>query len=150
MTDPARIQSFEEFWPFYVGEHSKPMTRRFHFVGTTAALACVGGAVVLGRPSLLLLAAVAGYGPAWVSHFFIEKNRPASFSYPGWSLAADLMMWTKMIDGTMDAEVEKVMAAKAATTTATTTTATATTATTTIVEETATPDPAFANPIGTA
>lgn len=143
MTDPARIQSFEEFWPFYVAEHSKPLTRKLHFVGTSAAMICVGGAVLLRRPSLLLAAAVVGYGPAWVSHFFIEKNRPASFKYPAWSFAADLVMWSKIVDGTMDAEVERVMAAKADAAASKPSTITTSTVTTT-------PDPAFDNPIGSA
>jgi hypothetical protein len=143
MTDPARLQSFEEFWPFYVAEHSKPLTRKFHFVGTSAAMICVGGGILLGRPSLFALAAVAGYGPAWVSHFFIEKNRPASFKYPAWSFAADMVMWAKIVEGTMDAEVERVMAAKAESSAPKASTVTTSTVTTT-------PDPAFDNPIGTA
>jgi hypothetical protein len=104
-----RIQSFEEFWPFYVREHEKKLTRQFHFVGTTAALGCLAGGLLTGSRWLIPFALVAGYGPAWFSHFFIEKNRPASFKYPGWSLAADFVMWGKMIAGTMDDEVAAVM-----------------------------------------
>ncbi len=103
------IQSFEEFWPFYVGEHARKATRLLHFAGTTVAGATALAALVLRRPSLVPIALVAGYGPAWFSHFFIEKNRPASFKYPLWSLAADWVMWSKIIQGTMDAEVERVM-----------------------------------------
>ena len=105
-----RMQSFEEFWPYYVGEHAKKTTRAFHFAGTTAALGCVAWGLLLRKKWLLALAPVAGYGPAWISHFFIEKNRPATFTYPTWSLYADMVMWSKMIQGTMDAEVERVMA----------------------------------------
>lgn len=109
-----RFQSFEEFWPFYVKEHSKKSTRILHFVGTTGAMGCVAGAVLLRKPWLLLAAPVVGYGPAWFSHFFIEKNRPATFTYPAWSLRADFVMWKKTLDGTMDAEVERVLANAAA------------------------------------
>lgn len=56
---------------------------------------------------------MAGYGPAWFSHFVIEKNRPATFKYPAWSLMADFVMWGKMIAGTMDTEVETVLAMEA-------------------------------------
>jgi hypothetical protein len=105
-----RIQSFEEFWPYYVREHSKKSTRRLHFVGTTLAMMCAGGALLSGRKSLLLLAPVVGYGPAWISHFFIEGNKPATFDYPLWSLKADLVMWTKMAAGTMDHEVDMAFA----------------------------------------
>ncbi len=103
-----RFESFEEFWPFYVREHSKKLTRQFHFVGTSLALGCAAGALVTRHKWLLLVAPVAGYGPAWLSHFFIEKNRPATFTYPRWSLMADFVMWGKMVAGTMDDEVAAV------------------------------------------
>ena len=109
-----RFQSFEEFWPFYVKEHSKKATRIFHFVGTTAAMACAAGGLLTKRRWLLAVAPVVGYGPAWISHFFIEKNRPATFKYPAWSLKADFVMWGKMVRGQMDAEVERVLAEYAA------------------------------------
>ena len=103
------FQSFEEFWPFYVKEHQKQSTRILHFVGTTAAMACVAGGIFTKRRWLLAVAPVAGYGPAWISHFFIEKNRPASFKNPIWSFRADLVMWTKMIRFQMTDEVERVL-----------------------------------------
>lgn len=99
-------RTFQEFWPHYVREHSLPLTRRFHFVGTLLALVCVGAAAVLGW-QLLLVALVAGYGPAWISHFFIEKNRPATFTYPVWSLLADFRMFWCMLTGRMTAEVDR-------------------------------------------
>jgi hypothetical protein len=104
------IKSFEEFWPFYVKEHRKKSTRVLHFIGTTAAGACLIGGLATKRRWLLAVAPVAGYGPAWISHFFIEKNKPASFTYPLWSLRADMVMWWKMVTRTMDAEVERVLA----------------------------------------
>lgn len=113
MSDPKRFGTFEEFWPHYVREHAKKSTRTLHFVGTTLAMACVGGAVVFRKPSLLLLAPLVGYGPAWVGHFFIEGNRPATFTHPIYSLRADFVMWRKILDGTMDAEVERAMRGEA-------------------------------------
>jgi hypothetical protein len=109
-----RFATFEEFWPYYVREHSKKATRVLHFVGTTAAAGCVVAAAVTGKLRYLALAPIAGYGPAWISHFFIEKNRPATFDYPLWSFFADFKMWSLMARGAMDAEVERVMAAPAA------------------------------------
>ena len=106
----AKIQSFEEFWPFYVKEHAKKSTRTLHFIGTTAAMACIAGAVLTRKKWLLAIAPVVGYGPAWVSHFFVEGNKPASFTYPLWSFRADLVMWAKIATGKMDAEVERVLA----------------------------------------
>jgi len=106
------IQNFEEFWPFYVREHSKKATRIIHFVGTSAGGAAAVAAVALKKPALIPLGLVVGYAAAWYSHFFIENNRPASFRYPLWSFKADWIMWSKMIAGTMDAEVERVMNAE--------------------------------------
>ncbi len=101
------IKNFEEFWPFYVGEHRLKATRTFHFVGTTAVFGLIPAAIVLKQPLLVAIAPVAGYGPAWVSHFFIEGNKPASFKYPLWSMQADFIMWGKILTGKMDAEVER-------------------------------------------
>ncbi len=105
-----RYQSFEEFWPYYVREHQNKRTRKLHFIGTGLALGLAATGIVTGRGLLLALAPVAGYGPAWFSHFRIEKNRPATFKYPLYSLAADFVMFRKMLSGTMDAEVERVLA----------------------------------------
>jgi hypothetical protein len=109
MMADEQFRTFEEFWPFYVKEHQKKATRALHFVGTTAAMACVAGGLLTKRRWLLAVAPFAGYGPAWVSHFFIEGNRPASFKYPVWSLRADLVMWSKMVRFKMSDEVERVL-----------------------------------------
>jgi len=108
MADPT-IETFEQFWDFYVGEHKKKTTRILHFVGTTAAMGCLAGGLLTKRRWLLLAAPIAGYGPAWISHFFVEKNKPASFKYPLWSLQADFVMWWKTISGQMQAEVDRVV-----------------------------------------
>ena len=109
MTERA-FETFEEFWDFYVSEHREKPTRILHFLGTTAAMGCIAGGLLTKRRWLLLVAPVVGYGPAWIGHYFIEKNRPASFTHPLWSLRGDLRMWWKMVTGTMDAEVERVLA----------------------------------------
>lgn len=135
------IESFEEFWPYYLSEHRNPVSRRLHFAGTTGFLAaCVGSAALnpIGfplamagfgalmadglrrgeskRPSfahvagMIALPAIASpvlfpagvvfaYGCAWAGHFGIEKNRPATFKYPLWSLAGDFRMWSHMLRG---------------------------------------------------
>ncbi|MBX3225244.1 MAG: DUF962 domain-containing protein [Labilithrix sp.] len=108
MADP-KIETFEQFWDFYVGEHKKKATRIFHFVGTTAAVSCFAAGLLTKRRWLLLVAPICGYGPAWISHFFIEKNKPASFKYPLWSLQADFVMWWKTLSGQMQAEVDRVI-----------------------------------------
>ncbi len=103
------FKTFEEFWPYYVKEHSKQTTRVLHFVGTTAAMACVAGGIFTKRRWLLAVAPVVGYGPSWIGHFFVEKNRPATFKYPLWSLRADFRMWSKMVRFQMSDEVERVL-----------------------------------------
>ena len=108
MTDAARIQSFEEFWPFYVHEHRDPTNRALHYVGTTLVIGSVVTAAVTLNPTWLLAAPVAGYGFAWVGHFFIEKNKPASFKYPLWSLHGDFKMYGMALRGKMRAEVERL------------------------------------------
>lgn len=107
--DGDRYETFEEFWDYYVGEHKHPTTRILHFVGSTLAAGCVAGALFTRRRWLILLAPILGYGPSWIGHFFIEKNKPATFKYPLWSLAADYVMIWKMIRGEMQAEVDRVI-----------------------------------------
>ena len=112
---PKEMKTFEEFWPYYVRAHSKKGTRTLHFVGTTAGLCLAAGALVFRRPSLLILAPIVGYGCSWIGHFVVEGNIPATFGHPLWSLQADFVMWRKIIEGTMDAEVERVMGGEAET-----------------------------------
>jgi hypothetical protein len=108
------IQSFEEFWPHYVRAHAHKGNRMLHFAGTSAAMACVAAAILTRKPKLLALAPVLGYGAAWIGHFGVEKNTPATFGHPLWSLASDFVMWWKIATGTMDAEVERAVAEGAA------------------------------------
>jgi hypothetical protein len=95
-------RTFAEFWPFYLGEHRLPATRRMHFVGTSSVLAIAAVAIGTRRWPLLWLMPVVAYGLAWTSHFFVEKNRPATFTYPLWSLAADFKMWGYTVTGKRD------------------------------------------------
>lgn len=113
MTD-REIETFEQFWDFYVGEHKEKATRILHFIGTTTAVGLVATGILTRRYWLILIALAAGYGPAWFSHLVIEKNRPASWKYPLWSLRADFVMWWKMVNGDMQAEVDRVVRAEAA------------------------------------
>ena len=106
-----RIRVYRAFWPYYVAEHSRAGTRRMHFVGTTGAVALVIAAAALGEPWLLVAALVCGYFFAWLSHLLIERNRPATFTYPLFSLAGDFHMWALMWQGRMDAEIERLAAA---------------------------------------
>ena len=94
-----KYQSFEEFYPFYLEEHANRISRRLHFVGTTLVLAIVVWSVWSRDVRWLLLTPLVGYGFAWAGHFFFEKNRPATFTYPVFSLAGDWVMWKDIITG---------------------------------------------------
>jgi hypothetical protein len=100
------LRTFEEFWPYYVSEHGKPATRALHVLGTSLVIATLAAAV-LASPWWLLAAPFAGYGPAWIAHFFVERNRPATFTYPWWSLRGDLRMFTLTLRGRMRPELER-------------------------------------------
>jgi len=91
--------SFREFYPFYLGEHSDVNCRRMHFAGSTLVLAVVAFAVITGHLAWLWLVPVAGYGFAWVGHFVFEKNRPATFRHPIYSLRGDITMLRDVLTG---------------------------------------------------
>jgi hypothetical protein len=106
MTD-SRYQSFSEFWPFYVCEHSRPGTRALHLIGTLIGLSVMIYFIATGRWYFFPLGLVPGYAFAWFAHFMIEKNRPATFKYPLWSFMGDYKMIAMMLTGKMQSEILK-------------------------------------------
>jgi hypothetical protein len=109
--NPALLNfaGYDEFFPFYVGQHSKPATRWFHFAGTHLGVATGLTGIATRTPKLLAVAPVLAYGLAWFSHFTIEGNKPASFGHPFWSIRGDLQMLTMMWQG-RDAELTRIAA----------------------------------------
>jgi hypothetical protein len=95
----TRYETFREFYPFYLSEHSNPACRRLHFVGTTLVIACLIAALATLNPWWLPAALVAGYGFAWVGHYFFEHNRPATFTYPLYSFLGDWVMYKDLLTG---------------------------------------------------
>lgn len=103
----AHFQTLDEFWPFYMRQHTKPLTRAIHYGGSTASLAAVIAVIASGHWWWLLAVPICGYGPAWFAHFFVEKNRPATFHAPLWSLVSDYRMYGLFLTGRLGHELLK-------------------------------------------
>ncbi len=106
MTSKHDFDTFNQFWPYYLSEHADPVTRLLHIIGTAMSLAFIALMAWSGDLRLLAGAVVAGYGLAWYSHLFIERNRPATFRYPVWSLMGDLRMFSLACVGRLEAELK--------------------------------------------
>ncbi|AFD07629.1 DUF962 domain-containing protein [Solitalea canadensis] len=98
-TEEKKYKTFQEFYPFYLSEHQNSTSRRLHFVGTGLVFVILLAAVLFHKPIWLLLIPVVGYGFAWVGHFFFEKNKPATFQYPLYSLASDFKLFFDILGG---------------------------------------------------
>jgi len=105
-------RTFAEFWPFYLREHSRPETRALHYAGTALVIAVALFAAVTGRWWWLLAMPLAGYGFAWFAHFRVERNRPATFTYPLWSLIADYRMFGLWITARLGPELRRAGVSK--------------------------------------
>lgn len=99
MATEKKYKTFRDFYPFYLSEHQNPTSRRLHFVGTGLVFAILLASVLFHKPIWLLLIPVVGYGFAWVGHFFFEKNKPATFQYPLYSLASDFKLFFDILSG---------------------------------------------------
>ena len=99
MVDPKRFRSLAEFYPYYLSEHSDPRCRALHYVGSTLVVALLVFAVMTGRYATLWLLPVIGYGFAWFGHFFLERNKPATFQYPVYSFLCDWIMLKDFLSG---------------------------------------------------
>src|ERR1700739_2078252 len=102
--------SFGEFWPEYVRAHSDAGTRAMHCVGTLGGWGVLVASIVTRHRWWIVLALVVPYALAWISHFFIEHNRPATFEHPLWSWWADQKMVALMLSGRMGEEVRRCTA----------------------------------------
>jgi hypothetical protein len=94
-----RFASFAEFYPFYLQEHSSRTSRRLHVVGTSLAMIFLVWALVTQHWQLLWAVPVAGYALAWIGHFAFERNSPATFKHPLYSLRGDFTMLRDVLTG---------------------------------------------------
>jgi hypothetical protein len=99
MQTVAEFNSFAQFYPYYLAEHRDSTCRRLHFIGTSLVIALFAYCIGSGNGWLALSIPVAGYGFAWAGHFFFEKNRPATFKHPLYSLIGDFAMFRDMLSG---------------------------------------------------
>lgn len=95
----SRFAGFRQFYPFYLSEHRTRMCRRMHFIGSTGVIVVLAAVLFGASAWWLLLAPVLGYGCAWIGHFVFEKNRPATFRHPVYSLMGDWVMFGEMLIG---------------------------------------------------
>ena len=97
--DNRKFKSFSEFYPHYLSEHADPVNRRLHFFGTLLTIIVVLCVIITQVWIGLILVPILGYGFAWIGHYFVEKNKPATFTYPLYSLMGDWVMFKDIIAG---------------------------------------------------
>ena len=93
------FKTFQEFYPYYLGEHADATCRRLHVIGTSCVIALLAAAIVTANALLLLALPLVGYGFAWVGHFYFEHNKPATFQHPFYSLWGDFVMMKDVLTG---------------------------------------------------
>lgn len=108
MAAEKKYQTFKAFYPYYLKEHADRKNRLLHFIGTLLLIIFLILGIITGKWWFFALIPVTGYGFAWVGHFFIEKNRPATFTYPFYSLAGDFVMFWDTLTGRINEKIDSV------------------------------------------
>ena len=101
------MEAFEDFWPFYVSQHLNRVNRRLHAAGTASAVLLLAWAAAARRWEPLAAAPVVAYGLAWIGHFAFERNRPATFGHPLWSLVSDFRLFFLALSGRLAGELRR-------------------------------------------
>lgn len=102
-----KYHTLKDFYPYYLTEHSNPTCRMFHYIGTTGLFFILAAALLTQKWWIFFFLPVFGYGFAWLGHFVFEKNKPATFQYPLYSLASDFIMYFHFLTGQVDSKVEE-------------------------------------------
>ncbi len=102
-----KITTYREFWPYYLAEHRRPATRLLHYIGTGVGIAFLIAFALTANLWFVPCAIVAGYAFAWAGHAFVEHNRPATFTYPTWSLVSDFRMFFLALSGGLGKELDR-------------------------------------------
>ena len=108
--DNKRYTSFSSFYPYYLTEHKNPTSRTLHFIGTMLVIICLVAGIITGRWILFIIIPLCGYGFAWFGHYFFEKNKPATFKYPFYSLGSDFVMFWHIITGQLKKKLSEAEA----------------------------------------
>lgn len=105
-----KYQTFKAFYPYYLTEHKNSTSRTLHFIGTLFIFICLIIGIVTGKWFWFIAIPLVGYGFAWVGHFFFEKNKPATFIYPGYSLRGDFLMFWHTLTGQIGKKLKEAEA----------------------------------------
>ncbi len=109
MADEKKYKDFKSFYPYYLTEHGDVKNRVLHFLGTLMFLVLLVAGLISGKWWLFVLMPLVGYGFAWFGHYFIEKNKPATFTYPLYSLASDFVMFWHIITGQINKKLREAI-----------------------------------------
>ena len=101
-----KYKTLKEFYPYYLTEHSDVTCRRLHYTGTTLLFVIIAVSIFTGNYAFMFLLPVVGYGFAWLGHYKFERNKPATFQYPLYSLASDFIMYYHFLTGQVGQKVE--------------------------------------------
>lgn len=107
MSTEKTYTTFWSFYPYYLTEHARPINRYLHFVGTGLVIACFIALLLTGKAWYFAAMPLFGYGFAWFGHFIFEKNRPATFKYPLYSLGSDFVMFWHILTGQINQKVDE-------------------------------------------
>lgn len=102
-----KYKTFWSFYPYYLTEHSNATCRTLHYIGTSLLFVVIVAAIYLNKPFLYIALPIVGYGFAWLGHFVFEKNKPATFQYPLYSLGSDFVMLYHFLTGQIDKKLEE-------------------------------------------
>jgi hypothetical protein len=102
-----KYKTLKEFYPYYLSEHRNPISRNLHFTGTLLLIFVLLYALISQKWILLFFVPLLGYGFAWIGHAFFEKNKPATFTYPFFSLASDFIMFWDILSGKIESKMPK-------------------------------------------
>lgn len=102
-----KFKTLKEFYPFYLSEHRDLTSRILHFIGTGLVVLLFIAAMMFHNYQFLIAIPFVGYGFAWVGHYFFEKNKPATFQYPLFSLASDFILFWDLLSGKQPFRIEE-------------------------------------------